>query len=153
MASLLVFGAASSEAIGPGVRRLEEIIVSAQKRAESAQTTPISLASFNTGDLEKLGISNISDLGALVPNFLVDQFPSSNQTLRLFIRGIGIDDVQITQDPAVGVYLNGVYLSRSTGLASDVADAAKVLADNLALSSLNSYKAITASKSFLLAAY
>ena len=113
-------------AADPVERRLEEMIVTAQKKTESAQTTPISLVSFNTETLETLGISNISDIRAQVPNFLVDQFPSSNQTLRLFIRGIGIDDVQITQDPAVGVYLNGVYLSRSTGLASDVADLERI---------------------------
>jgi iron complex outermembrane receptor protein len=107
-------------------RRLEEVIVSAQKKTESAQTTPISLVVFNAEALEKLGISNISDIRAQVPNFLVDQFPFSNQTLRLFIRGVGLDDVQVTQDPAVGVYLNGVYLSRSTGLASDVADLERI---------------------------
>jgi iron complex outermembrane recepter protein len=81
---------------------------------------------FNTEALEKLGINNIADIRAQVPNFLVDQFPFSNQTLRLFIRGVGISDVQVTQDPAVGVYLNGVYLSRSTGLASDVADLERI---------------------------
>ena len=107
-------------------RRLEEVLVSAQKKTESAQSTPISLVSFNAGSLEKLGISNIADLQAQVPNLLVDQFPSSNQTLRLFIRGVGVEDVQVTQDPAVAVYLNGVYLSRSTGLASDVADLERI---------------------------
>ena len=98
----------------------------AQRVEESAQDTPVSLVSFNTGELETLGIASIADLRAKVPNFLVDQFPSSNQTLRLFIRGVGIADVQITQDPAVGVYLNGVYLARSTGLATEVADLERI---------------------------
>jgi len=122
----LLFVISSVHADDPGERRLEEIIVTAQKKSESAQATPISLASFNAERLETLGISNIADIQAQVPNFLVDQFPSSQQTLRLFIRGIGVDDVQVTQDPAVGVYLNGVYLSRSTGLASDVADLERI---------------------------
>jgi iron complex outermembrane receptor protein len=107
-------------------RQLEEVIVVAQRRAESAQLTPISLASFDQKALDVLGISTIDDIGAQVPNFVIDQFPSSNQTLRLYIRGVGVNDVQITQDPAVGVYLDGVYLARSTGLASEVADLERI---------------------------
>ncbi|MEH6586431.1 MAG: TonB-dependent receptor [Halioglobus sp.] len=105
---------------------LEEVVVVAQRVEESAQLTPISLAVFSSNDLETLGITGVGDIRAQVPNFVIDQFPSSNQTLRLFIRGIGITDVQITQDPAVGVYLDGVYLARSTGLASEVADLARI---------------------------
>ena len=107
-------------------QRLEEVTVVAQRVEESAQDTPVSLVSFNNSELETLGIASIADLRAQVPNFLVDQFPSSNQTLRLFIRGVGVADVQITQDPAVGVYLNGVYLARSTGLATEVADLERI---------------------------
>ena len=107
-------------------RVLEEVVVVAQRVAQSAQQTPISLAAFPADELETLGIANVGDIRAQVPNFVIDQFPSSNQTLRLFIRGIGITDVQITQDPAVGVYLDGVYLARSTGLASDVADLERI---------------------------
>ncbi|MEP5566775.1 MAG: TonB-dependent receptor [Halioglobus sp.] len=105
---------------------LEEVVVVAQRVAQSAQQTPISLAAFQADELETLGIANVGDIRAQVPNFVIDEFPSSNQTLRLFIRGIGITDVQITQDPAVGVYLDGVYLARSTGLASDVADLERI---------------------------
>lgn len=123
---LVLSGTTLSHASDPGERRLEEVLVTAQKITESAQSTPISLVAFNAGKLEKLGISNIGDLQAQVPNLLVDQFPSSNQTLRLFIRGVGVADVQVTQDPAVGVYLNGVYLPRSTGLAGDVADLERI---------------------------
>lgn len=110
----------------PGLPVLEEVIVVAQRIEESAQSTPISLASFDASTMETLGIGNIADIQAQVPNFTVDSFPSSNQTLRLFIRGVGISDVQITQDPAVGVYLDGVYLARSTGLAADVADLERI---------------------------
>ena len=98
----------------------------AQRREESAQLIPVSINSFDSAALDTLGIANIGDIRAQVPNFLVDRFPASNQTLRLFIRGIGIADVQITQDPAVGVYLDGIYLARSTGLAADVADLKRI---------------------------
>jgi iron complex outermembrane receptor protein len=110
----------------PAGRVLEEVVVISQRIEQSAQDTPISLATLDADDMAMRGIGSVAEIEAQVPNFVIDAFPSSNQTLRLFIRGIGITDVQITQDPAVGVYLDGVYLARSTGLASDVAELARI---------------------------
>lgn len=105
---------------------LEEVIVTAQKKEESLQDAPISLAAFGYDDLEKEGISNIGDLGAKVPNLDITPFPTNNTTLRLYIRGVGVNDVQITQDPSIGVYADGIYIARSTGLALDVADLERI---------------------------
>jgi iron complex outermembrane receptor protein len=105
---------------------LEQVVVTARRRQESAQLTPISLVSLDTAALATHRIAGIAEIGAQVPNFVVDRFPASNQTLRLFIRGVGVGDVQITQDPAVGVYLDGVYLARSTGLSAEVADLKRI---------------------------
>jgi len=105
---------------------LEELIVTAQHREEAAASTPISLFTLDTEQLEKQRISNIANLSGLVPNLNIDSFPANNQTLRLFIRGVGLTDTQITQDAAVGVYLNGAYIARSTGLAFDVADLQRI---------------------------
>ena len=101
---------------------LEEVLVTAQHRTESAQSTPISLYTMNAEQLEKQRVTGISGLTSKVPSLSIDTFPSNNQTLRLFIRGVGLTDTQVTQDAAVGVYLNGVYIARSTGLAFDVAE-------------------------------
>ena len=106
--------------------QLEEITVVAQRVEQSAQDTPISLAAFGQDELQALGINSVGDIRAQVPNFVIDRFPSSQQTLRLFIRGIGITDVQITQDPAVGVYMDGVYLARSSGLGAEIADLERI---------------------------
>jgi len=105
---------------------LEEVIVTAQHRVESAMDTPISLFTLNAEQLEKQRISGISSLNGLIPNLNIDAFPANNQTLRLFIRGVGLSDTQITQDPAVGVYLNGAYIARSAGLTFDVADLERI---------------------------
>ena len=66
------------------------------------------------------------DLGSQVPGLTLEPFPTHNATLRLFIRGVGINDAQLTQDPAVGVYVDGVYVARSVGLALDVADLERI---------------------------
>ncbi|MEZ5502377.1 MAG: TonB-dependent receptor [Halioglobus sp.] len=105
---------------------LEEVLVTAQHRTESAMSTPISLFTMSTDQLEKQRVGSISDLNGLVPNLAIDNFPANNQTLRLFIRGVGLSDTQITQDPAVGVYLNGAYIARSAGLTFDVADLERI---------------------------
>ncbi len=105
---------------------LEEVIVTAQHRTESAMSTPISLFTLNAEQLEKQRIGSISNLNGLIPNLNIDNFPANNQTLRLFIRGVGLSDTQITQDPAVGVYLNGAYIARSAGLTFDVADLERI---------------------------
>ncbi|MBD2858121.1 TonB-dependent receptor [Spongiibacter sp. KMU-158] len=105
---------------------LEEVIVTAQKKAESLQDTPISLTAFGEERLEVDGINNLNDIGSKVPSLTIEPFPINNATLRIFIRGIGIADVQVTQDPPVGIYVDGVYIARSTGTALDVAELQRI---------------------------
>ncbi|WP_372809257.1 TonB-dependent receptor [Litorivivens sp.] len=101
---------------------LEEVIVTAQKKAESLQDTPISLTAFGAERLETDGINSLADIGSKVPSLTIEPFPINNTTLRIFIRGIGISDSQVTQDPPVGIYVDGVYVARATGTALDVAE-------------------------------
>jgi iron complex outermembrane recepter protein len=102
--------------------QLEEIIVTAQKKESSLQDTPISMEAFGAEKLELRGIGGLEDLGSNVPSMVIEPHPLSNTTLRISMRGVGISDSQVTQDPAVGIYLDGVYLARSVGLALDLAD-------------------------------
>jgi iron complex outermembrane recepter protein len=106
--------------------QLDPITVTAQKRVQSLQETPISIDVLNREKLELRGVGGLHDLAAQVPNLTVEPFPTHNATLRLFIRGVGPTDVQLTQDPAVGVYVDGVYVARAVGLALDVADLERI---------------------------
>lgn len=105
---------------------LEEIVVTAQRREESLQDTPVSVSAFDEEALRLQGIDGLADIQAKVPSLQADVFATSNSTLQLYIRGVGIIDSQVTQDPAVGVYIDGVYVARSSGLAFDVADLERV---------------------------
>lgn len=105
---------------------LEEVIVTAEKREESIQDVPISIVAFSQDRLEKLGISDIKDLAAKVPNVLINEFTGSSTTVRLFIRGIGQNDVQVTQDPSVALYMDGVYIGSSVGTAFETADLQRI---------------------------
>ncbi len=119
-ACLLPLGQAAAQPV------LEEILVTAQKRTQSLQETPISLAVFDEAGIERLGITNIGDIQNLVPNLSIIPFGVSPTTLRIYIRGIGTVDSQITQDPPVGVYMDGVYMARNSGLAMDVAEIERI---------------------------
>jgi iron complex outermembrane receptor protein len=101
---------------------IEDIVVTAQKREESLQDTPISIAAFSAQDLENKGINGLTDLRANVPNLQLTPFPNNAATTQIFMRGVGLADDQITQDGGVAVYMDGVYVARSQGLAMEVAD-------------------------------
>jgi iron complex outermembrane receptor protein len=91
---------------------LEEVIVTAQKREQSLQDVPISVLAFSRQAIDNLSAQDISDLGAFTPN--VDIGRGVNQP-SYSIRGIGTSDFGVGADPAVGVYVDGVYIGRSGG--------------------------------------
>jgi len=113
-------------AVALAQNELEEVIVTAQKRAESLQDTPISMVSLGADALRRLGIASVGDLTHHVPNLSMTPFPNSPNAPRLFIRGVGSGDPQVTTDTSVGVYLDGVYLARSIGLGLEVADIERI---------------------------
>lgn len=106
--------------------QLEEIIVTAQKRQSSLQDTPISMEAFSADMMAERGIAGVADLTGQVPSITIEPFPTHNATLRIYIRGVGIIDSQLTQDPPVGIYIDGVYIARSVGLALDIADLERI---------------------------
>ncbi len=91
---------------------LEEVIVTAQRRAEGLQEVPISVQAFDTQRILDLGAQDIADIGVFTPNV---EFSRGVNQPRYFIRGIGTDDFGVGADPAVGVYLDGVYIGRTGG--------------------------------------
>ena len=111
---------------GHAQEALEEIIVTAQKRSENLQEAPISIVSLGADALERFDIQSIGDLAYHIPNLSMTPFPNSPNAPRLFIRGVGSGDPQVTTDTSVGVYLDGVYLARSIGLGLEVADIERV---------------------------
>lgn len=88
---------------------LEEIVVTAQKRAESVQDVPIAITALNSEKLERSFIQNIHDLSFHVPNL---QFGNFSSTMTTAIRGIGYTNTTAGGDPGVAMHLDGVYLAR-----------------------------------------
>src|SRR3990167_897493 len=99
-------GQASGSATDGGIA---EIVVTAQKRAETLQKTPLSIVALTSAALERKGILDLTDLRSQVPALQVTPHPNSATTARVFVRGVGNNDDQITVDPSVAVYLDGIY--------------------------------------------
>lgn len=123
--ALLWAAAAGAQEQSPD-QAIEEVIVTAQKRAESLQDTPISIVALSSKALEARGISSLDHLQADVPALNLSPHPQSTTTVRVFMRGIGMANDQITYDPSVAIYLDGVYMARFQGLASEVADIERI---------------------------
>lgn len=111
---------------GAADARLEEVVVTAQRKAESLQETPLSLVAFDESAIERDGINTLMDLKANVPGMTIEPFPLDNSNLRIYIRGVGLIDSQVTQDTPIGVYMDGVYIARSAGLSLDLAELQRI---------------------------
>jgi iron complex outermembrane receptor protein len=115
----------AAEADGPAV--LEEVMVTAQKRSESLQDTPVAVTAYNEQSLETLGVSNLADLSIAAPSLQSYDFPTSANNLSLFIRGLGnLDSQTLTTDNPVGIYVDDVYIARSTGALVDLLDLERI---------------------------
>ena len=72
----------------------------------------LSIVALTSADLERKGIADLTDLRSQVPALQVTPHPNSATTARVFLRGVGNNDDQITVDPSVAIYLDGVYVAR-----------------------------------------
>ena len=89
--------------------RLEEVIVTAQKRVESLQDVPLSVSAITGEQLEASGIENLSDLTAHMPNL---HFTETGFSTQVRVRGIGSDNSQGFEQ-SVGMYIDGIYYGRA----------------------------------------
>jgi len=108
---------------------LQEIIVTAQKRVESAQTVPIAISVFSGKTLSERAVGNVSQLASVAPNVNFDNgvaFTGTTAVLAASIRGIGASDFAFNIDPGVGVYVDGIYLARSLGANQDLLDTGRI---------------------------
>ncbi|MET0371638.1 MAG: TonB-dependent receptor [Sphingobium sp.] len=96
--------------------QISDIIVTARKRAESLQRVPVAISAATGEQLAQSGISGLADIGRAVPGLKPQPHPSAASIVQFNLRGQGASDVLLTVDQAVGVYLDGVYVSRARGL-------------------------------------
>ncbi|MBP6298369.1 MAG: TonB-dependent receptor [Anaerolineae bacterium] len=123
---LVVHPAASADGTKSPQGGLEEIIVTAQKRETSIQDTPISISAFRSQDITKFGISDVRDLGQLVPNMSVTETSSNSTVVTIGMRGAVTPNPAPYWEPAVGVYLDGVFISKTIGGIFDLIEVERI---------------------------
>ncbi len=101
---------------------LEEVLVTARKREESLQESPLAVTALSGDKLRAEGLRNLSDLTRVVPNIDV----ATDAQAQIYIRGVGARNPGINYDAGVGIYLDGAYLSRMQGGLLDNVDLASV---------------------------
>src|SRR5690606_16549204 len=100
-----------------GVSTLEEVIVTARKREENVQDTPLSITALLAEDLEKRGISDFTQLSYNNPNVKIHPGATgSGISTTVAIRGNVQNDVTVQIDSAVGTYIDGMIVARTFGV-------------------------------------
>ena len=108
------------------VGMLEEVVVTAQKRVENLQNTPIAITAITESTIDDLDIANVVDLAGLAPNVHIINTPSNNTSATIAMRGGTTINPAITWEPTVGMYLDGVYLGKGQGSIFDTVDLERV---------------------------
>jgi iron complex outermembrane recepter protein len=91
---------------------ISDIVVTAQRRAESVQDVPIAISAFSSDQLEAQGVNNTLELGQYVPNLIAQNNTGLGSANAYFLRGLGNTETIPTFDPPVGTYVDDIYLSR-----------------------------------------
>lgn len=110
------------------VAAIEEVTVTAQKREESLQDTPISIIALGADALADQDIRSVLDLGdGAIPNVRMESFAGTPAAYVVSIRGISPQDPsQISAESPTGIYVDGAYLGRASGLGADLLDLERV---------------------------
>jgi iron complex outermembrane recepter protein len=104
--------AAMAQEPAGGAPVLTEITVTAQRTAASLQDVPISVTALGAEDIQRQQITSTLDVISKVPNLVGSNNVGLGSATAFFLRGVGQDESLSTSDPAVGTYVDGVYIAR-----------------------------------------
>ncbi|MCF8473990.1 MAG: TonB-dependent receptor [Emcibacter sp.] len=106
---------------------LEEIVITARKRSENMQDVALSVSAMSQSEIERQFSTDIRDLVGISPNLVIDDTSQGPGGLAsIYIRGIGVSDVEKNFDPAVGVVVDGVFLGQNSGSLTRSIDIASI---------------------------
>jgi len=95
---------------------LEETVVTARKREESLQDVGLAVSALTQTEIARTFARDLSDLATVSPNLIIDDTAQGpGGVAAIFIRGIGVADVEKSFDPAVGVVVDGIFLGANAG--------------------------------------
>jgi iron complex outermembrane receptor protein len=104
------FAAAPASDASDSSLALQEIVVTAQKREESAQSVPISMEVFSSQMLVQTNTKDLKDLQLFVPNLLIQTSPGNDE---IYLRGFGSASTNYAFEQSVSMYMDGIYGGRN----------------------------------------
>ena len=107
-------------------RQIDEIIVTSRKTEENIQDVPIAVYAVDEKALDDFRPTTMRDLDSLAPNLQVGMNTASGNQGAIFVRGCGYAEVEKTQNPPVGLIVDGLFLGTNTGTLLDAFDWAKI---------------------------
>ena len=110
LAAATCYSTAQAAAGATSTIGLEEIVVTAQKRTENLQNTPVAVAVVGGEQIEKLNLDDIGALATQTPSLVYNEVGGEAQ---LYIRGIGSNLFSIGVDQSVATHIDGIYAARS----------------------------------------
>lgn len=108
---------AAEQAVESG---LSDIVVTARRRNENLQDTPVAITAVSGESLQERSVRDVVDLSRIAPSLNTTKGFSGGSYANFFIRGVGQADQVVGVDPGVALYIDGVYLGRANG--ADIAN-------------------------------
>src|SRR5277367_30856 len=102
---------------------LQEIIVTAEKREQSIQEVPAAISAFGSEQIWTRGILDVQDLQFQTPDF---QAGNTVGITQIAIRGVGMNLIDVTTQPGVAVYVDGIYQARTAATGLDQIDLQRI---------------------------
>jgi iron complex outermembrane receptor protein len=117
------FQAVAEEAAGV----LEEVTVTAQRREERLQQTPVTVSALTADQLASQGIASLQDVGKSVPNLVMQPISANPSAMQVSLRG-GVEQTGglVVSEPAVAIYVDDVYRARIQGANMQLGDIERV---------------------------
>jgi len=106
---------------------LEEIMVTARKREENIQDVAIAMTALSQTEIDRTFARDLKDLSSISPNLVIDDTAQGpGGVAAIYIRGVGVADVEKSFDPAVGVVVDGLFIGANTGSILKSIDIARI---------------------------
>ncbi|MFC7292275.1 TonB-dependent receptor [Hirschia litorea] len=116
----------ASEQPAEAKKTLSVVTVTAQRREENLQEVPVAVTALSAEQLADRQIGDVNDIASQIPSAVIVTGGGTSSSARVYFRGIGEDESRGAVDPAVGIYLDGIFLGRSIGSLLDLVDTQRV---------------------------
>ncbi len=107
-------------------RQIDEIIVTSRKIEENIQQVPVAVYAVDEKALDDFRPTTMRDMDSLAPNLQIGINSASGNQGAIFVRGCGYAEVEKTQNPPVGLIVDGLFMGTNTGTLLDAFDWSKV---------------------------